>query len=117
MAAILKDPENRKGVKLTKRLEVFLPTGEAKQGFPAVVKAYSPPIDPDLLPKDGGKPDPPMLDAAIIKIEATNLPTVRLAPSIGQVVALGPAAGHRRAFPAWWSGTTSSARSPGPRPR
>jgi serine protease Do len=89
MAAILKDPENRKGVKLTKRLEVFLPTGEAKQGFPAVVKAYSPPIDPDLLPKDGGKPVPPMLDAALIKIEAKNLPTVRLAPSIEQVVALG----------------------------
>jgi serine protease Do len=89
MAAILKDPENRKGVKLTKRLEVFLPTGEAKQGFPAVVKAYSPPIDPDLLPKDGGKPDPPMWDAALIKIDAQNLPTVRLAPSIGQAVALG----------------------------
>jgi serine protease Do len=89
MEAILKDPENRKGVKLTKRLEVFLPTGEAKQGFPAVIKAYSPPIDPDLLPKDGGKPDPPMLDAALIKIEAKDLPTVRLAPSIGQAVALG----------------------------
>jgi hypothetical protein len=89
MAAILKDPENRKGVKLTKRLEVFLPTGEAKQGFPAVVKAYSPPIDPDLLPKDGGKPDPPMWDAALIKIDAQNLPTVRLAPSIRQAVALG----------------------------
>jgi serine protease Do len=89
MAAILKDPENRKGVKLTKRLEVFLPTGEAKQGFPAVVKAYSPPIDPDLIPKAGEKPDPPMLDAAIIKIEAKNLPTVRLAPGIAQVVTLG----------------------------
>jgi len=89
MAAILKDPENRKGVKLTKRLEVFLPTGEAKQGFPAIVKAYSPPIDPDLLPKNGGKPEPPMLDAALIKIEGTGLPTVRLAPSIRQSVALG----------------------------
>jgi len=89
MEAILKDPENRKGVKLTKRLEVFLPTGEAQKGYPAVVKAYSGPIDADLLPKDGGKPDPPMLDVALIKIEATNLPTVRLAPSIGQAVALG----------------------------
>jgi serine protease Do len=85
MAAILKDPENRKGVKLTKRLDVYLPTGQAQQGFPAVVKAYSPPIDPDLLPKGGGKPEPPMLDAAIIKIEASNLPTVRLVPSIQQV--------------------------------
>jgi serine protease Do len=89
MAAILKDPENRKGVKLTKKLDVYLPTGEGRQGFPAVVKAYSPPIDPDLLPKDGSKPNPPMLDAALIKIEATNLPTARLAPSIGQSVLLG----------------------------
>jgi len=89
MEAILKDPENRKGVKLTKRLEVFLPTGEARQGFPAVVKAFSPPIDPDLLPKGGGKPDPPMLDAALIKIETSNLPTVRLAPSVRRGVALG----------------------------
>jgi hypothetical protein len=89
MAAILKDPENRKGVKLTKKLDVYLPTGEGRQGFPAVVKAYSPPIDPELLPKDGSKPDPPMLDAALIKIEAANLPTVRLAPSVGQSVLLG----------------------------
>jgi S1-C subfamily serine protease len=88
LAAILKDPENRNGVKLTKKFDVFLPTGLAQKGFPAVVKAYSPPIDPDLLPKGGGKPEPPMLDAAIIKIEATNLPTVRLAPSI-KVVTLG----------------------------
>jgi len=89
MAAILKDPENRKGVKLTKKLDVYLPTGEGRQGFPAVVKTYSPPIDPDLLPKDGSVPNPPMLDAALIKIEATNLPTVRLAPSVGQSVLLG----------------------------
>ena len=89
MEAILKDPENRKGVKLTKRLDVFLPTGEAKEGYPAVVKAYSPPIDPDLLPKDGSKPNPPMLDAAIIKIEGHDLPTVQLSPGIGQSVVLG----------------------------
>jgi len=89
MATILKDPENRKGVKLTKTLDVYLPTGEARQGYPAVIKAYSPPIDPDLLPKDGGKPDPPMWDAAIIKIEAKDLPTVQLAPSAEQVVTLG----------------------------
>jgi S1-C subfamily serine protease len=89
MEAILKDPENRKGVKLTKTLDVFLPTGEARKGFPAVVKAYSPPIDPDLLPKDGSKPNPPMWDAAILKIDAKNLPTVQLAPSVGQTVTLG----------------------------
>jgi serine protease Do len=89
MAAILKDPENRKGVKLTKKLDVYLPTGEGRQGYPAVVKAYSPPIDPDLLPKDGSKPNPAMLDAAIIKIEGHDLPTVQLSPSIAQTVVLG----------------------------
>ena len=89
METILKDPENRKGVKLTKKLEVFLPTGEARQGYPATIKAFSPPIDPDLLPKGGAKPDPPMLDAALIKIEASNLPTVRLAPSVRRAVTLG----------------------------
>ena len=90
MQAILKDPGNRKGVKLNKKLKVYLPSvlapgAKSHKAMPAVVKAYSPPIDPDLLPKGGGKPDPPMLDAAIIKIESTNLPTVRLAPSIKQV--------------------------------
>jgi serine protease Do len=89
LAAILKDPENRNGVRLTKKLDVYLPTGEARQGFPAVVKAYSPPIDPERLPKDGSLPNPPMLDAALIKIDAANLPTVRLAPSIRTAVALG----------------------------
>jgi serine protease Do len=85
LAAILQDPENRRGVKLTKKLNVYLPTGLSQKGLPAVVKAYSPPIEPTLLPKDGSTPDPPMLDAAIIKVEATNLPVVRLAPSIQQV--------------------------------
>ncbi len=90
MRAILKDPANLKGVKLTKKLEVYLPTvleagAKTRIGLPAVVKAYSPPIDPDFLPKDGSKPDPPMLDAAIIKIEAKDLPTVRLAPNTKQV--------------------------------
>lgn len=93
--AILTDPENLNGVRLTKQLEVFLPTVPRpgsqlmrSGGIPAVVKAYSPPIDPDLLPKGGGQPHPPMLDAAIIKIERTNLPVVRLAPP-GTFVILG----------------------------
>jgi serine protease Do len=90
MAAILRVPENRKGVKLTKTLEVYLPTvlppgATARTAFPAVVKAYSPPIEPERLSKDGSPPTPPMWDAAIIKVEATNLPVVRLAPNIGQV--------------------------------
>jgi len=89
MEAILKDPENRKGVKLTKRLDVFLPTGEARTGYPAAIKAYTPPIDPDRLPKDGSKPEPPMWDAAIIKIDAKDLPAVRLAPSVARAVTLG----------------------------
>ena len=84
--AILQDPQNRAGVRLTKKLRVFLPTEDPGPGFPAAVKAYSPPIDPARLPKDGSLPNPPMLDAALLKIEASNLPTVRLAPSIGHMV-------------------------------
>jgi S1-C subfamily serine protease len=87
--AIVRDPSNQQGVKLTRKLLVDLPhapSGNAgASSYPAVVKAYSPSIDPQLLPKDGSKPDPPMLDAAIIKIEAERLPTVRLAPSIDYV--------------------------------
>jgi hypothetical protein len=71
---------------LTKRLEVFFQKRLAAgtgfpPGIPAVVKAYSPPIDPDTLPKGGGVPPKgkQMLDAAIIKIEMTDLPTVALA--------------------------------------
>jgi S1-C subfamily serine protease len=89
MREILLDPENQKGVKLARKLLVDLPHRLAGEkpvaSYPAVVKAYSPSIDPELLPKDGSKPDHPMLDAAIIKIEATDLPTVRLAPSIEHV--------------------------------
>jgi len=89
MRAILQDAENQKGVKVNKKLLVDLPhkpgTEKAVASYPAEVKAYSPSIDPDRLPKGGGKPDPPMLDAAIIKIEASNLPTVTLAPSIEYV--------------------------------
>ena len=89
MRAILQDPENQKGVTLTKKLLVDLPhtlgAEKAATSHPAEVKVYSPSIDPDRLPKGGGKPEPPMLDAAIIKIEATHLPTVSLAPSIEYV--------------------------------
>ncbi len=85
LAAIKQAPANRQGVRLIKSLKVYLPEVSEQKGLPAVVKAYSPPIDPDLLPKGGGKPDPPMLDGAIIKVEATNLPVVRLAPNINQV--------------------------------
>ena len=89
MQAILRDPENLQSLRLNKKLRVNLPhkLSDAKEAmsYPASVKAYSPSIDPAVLPKDGREPDPPMWDAAIIKIEATNLPTVRLAPSIEYV--------------------------------
>ena len=90
LEAIARDPANRKGVKLTKRLGVYLPErlppGVSHQTpLPAVVKAYSPPIDPDLLPPDGSPPKPPMLDAAIIKIESTDLPVVPLARNVEQI--------------------------------
>ena len=86
MQAILADPENRKGVKLTKRLEVFFskrmaPGTGIPPGVPAVVKAYSPPIDPAAMPKGGAVPPKgkQMLDGAIIKIDMKDLPTVPLA--------------------------------------
>ena len=90
LEAIVHDPENRRGVKLTKRLDVYLPKvlspGMSHQApLPAVVKAYSPPIDPRRVPKDGSPPNPPMLDAAIIKVEATDLPVVPLAPNVEQL--------------------------------
>lgn len=85
LEAIFKDPENRKGVKLTKRLDVFFqkrvaPGDPIPPGVPAVVKAYSPPIDPSAIHKGGAVPPKgkQMLDAAIIKIEMTDLPTVEV---------------------------------------
>ena len=93
---------------------MFLPA-EKRTIYPAVVKAYSGPIDPNLVPKDGRPPTPPMLDGAILKIEATNLPVVRLAPSTQQV-SLGDQL-FIVGYPAWSCGTTSSARNLGPRPR
>lgn len=89
IAAILSNPENRTAVKLTKRLEVYLawtfPVGTRPNGYTAVVKAYSRPIDPSQIPKDGSLPNPPMWDVAILKVEATDLPAVGLAPSIDNV--------------------------------
>ena len=86
MTQILNDPENRRGVKLIKRLEVFFqkrvaPGAAVPPGVPAVVKAYSPPIDPSVLAKGGVAPakGQQMLDAAIVKIEMTDLPTAPLA--------------------------------------
>jgi hypothetical protein len=51
MQAILKDPENRKGVKLNKKLEVYLPMvlppgAKERKSFPAAVKPTAPPLIP-----------------------------------------------------------------------
>jgi S1-C subfamily serine protease len=90
MNAIVADPANRRGVKVTKQIQVYLPTGTLTEYYPAVVKAYSPPIDPDKLPTPRGRPNPPMLDAAILKIEGKDLPAVPLSQhSIWGIVHLG----------------------------
>ena len=85
LRTITADPANRSQVRLIKKLQVHLSTGKI---YSAEVKAYSPAINPDAPPagkavSGGGKG--PMeqsgKDVAILKIEATNLPTVRLAPN------------------------------------
>jgi serine protease Do len=53
--------------------------------LPASVLFYSPPIDPEALPTPGAKPSPPMLDVAILKVNANNLPTIPLAADIRRV--------------------------------
>ena len=77
--ALAADPENRKGLTLEKKLQVTLSNGEM---FPAAVKTYSPPAFVEVgttkdasgaVRKQFGK------DVAILKIEAKELPVVRLA--------------------------------------
>jgi len=81
--------ETMKGgqIRLKKALQVHLSTGQI---YPAKVLAYSPAINPAAVRSTSGSSagaDPGMMversgkDLAIIKIEAKNLPTVRLAPS------------------------------------
>lgn len=83
LRAIAADPANRGQIRLIKKLQVHLSTGKI---YSAEVKAYSPAINPGAPPagktgSSGGKG--PMeesgKDVAILKIEETNLPTVRLA--------------------------------------
>ena len=85
LQAIAADPVNRGKVQLFKRLQVHLSTGEI---YAAEIKAYSPAIKPEeapsastsasagttLAPERSGK------DVALLKIDAHDLPTVRLAP-------------------------------------
>jgi S1-C subfamily serine protease len=85
LRAIAADPANRGGVRLIKKLQVHLSTGKI---YAAQVKAYSPAINPNAPPagkvvsgSGQGTVEESGKDVAILKIEASNLPTVRLAPN------------------------------------
>jgi len=87
LRAIATETLKRGEIRLKKALQVHLSTGQI---YPAKVLAYSPAINPAAA-RNSGKAssgaDAGMMversgkDVAIIKIEAKNLPTVRLAPS------------------------------------
>ncbi len=86
LQAIAADPVNRGKVQLFKRLQVHLSTGET---YAAEIKAYSPAIKPAEAPSAstrasagaGLEPEHSGKDVALLKIDAHDLPTVRLAPS------------------------------------
>ncbi len=68
--ALAAAPANRAGLKLEKALYVSLSNGKT---YPASVRAYSPPAFVRVGEKEYGR------DVAILKIEAKDLPVVRLA--------------------------------------
>jgi S1-C subfamily serine protease len=68
--ALAAAPANRAGLKLEKALHVSLSNGKT---YPAVVRTYSPPAYVRVGEKEHGR------DVAIIKIDARDLPVVRLA--------------------------------------
>ena len=83
LRAMAADRANRDRVRLIKKLQVHLSTGKV---YAAEVKAYSPALNPNAPPPgkaasgDGkGQAEQSGKDIAILKIEAANLPTVRLA--------------------------------------
>jgi serine protease Do len=86
LQAIAADPVNRGKVQLFKRLQVHLSTGEI---YAAEIKAYSPAIKPEEAPSASTRasagarlePERSGKDVALLKIDAHDLPTVRLAPS------------------------------------
>lgn len=83
LRAIAADPANRNQVRLIKKLQVHLSTGKI---YAAQVKAYSPAINPNAPPagkvvSGKGQVEQSGKDVAILKIETSNLPTVRLAPN------------------------------------
>jgi S1-C subfamily serine protease len=80
---IVSDPANRDQVRLVKKLQVHLSTGKI---YAAEVKAYSPTLNPNAPPAGkvvagggAGAMEQSGKDMAILKIEANDLPTVRLA--------------------------------------
>jgi serine protease Do len=83
LRAIAADPVNRGKVQL---FQVHLSTGEI---YAAEIKAYSPAIKPEEAPSAstrvsagaGLEPERSGKDVALLKIDAHDLPTVRLAPS------------------------------------
>jgi len=89
LAAIAADPRNRQGIRLTAELQVHLSNGQI---YPAQVLVYSPAINPDAGSKQTASQDMgPMersgKDIALLKIAATGLPVVPLAPnSLGLLV-------------------------------
>ena len=68
--ALAAEPVNRAGLKLEKALYVSLSNGKT---YPATVKSYSPPAYVRVSETEHGR------DVAILKIEAKDLPVVRLA--------------------------------------
>ena len=68
--ALAAESENRAGLSLEKALYVSLSNGKT---YPAVVNSYSPPAYVRVGEKERGR------DVAILKIEAGDLPVVRLA--------------------------------------
>ena len=80
---IVSSPASGDQVRLLKKLQVHLSTGKI---YSAEVKAYSPALNPDAPPAgkaasggSKGEGEQSGKDVAILKIEASNLPTVRLA--------------------------------------
>ena len=82
LRAIAADPDTRRSVRVTKKLQVHLSTGKI---YAAHVRAYSPAIksEASTAGTTGGRDMGPMersgKDVAILTIAETNLPTVRLA--------------------------------------
>ncbi|HTX53766.1 MAG TPA: trypsin-like peptidase domain-containing protein [Candidatus Baltobacteraceae bacterium] len=81
LAAIAAEPHNRRNVRLSKELLVHFSNG---QTYPAQVLVYSPALNPAATARvaagrDLGPMEPSGKDVAILKVAASDLPTVRMA--------------------------------------